>query len=692
MKALHPDDVEGVLERMRAAGAGRELYQAEYRLRRVSDGSYRWHLAWGRLLKDKDGNILYWFGSVTDIDDQKRTEEELQKSRALLRTTIDNLPFDVFAIGMDGRYMLQNATSKAHWGDAVGKLPEDAAGNEEDLILWKENNRRAFAGEKVEEDVTLTIKGEKRHCHNVIAPVIDSGQIQGILGVNVDITERKRAEEGLRESERRFRSLFQESSVGAVVVTPNGQFIQVNRAFCDFLGCSESELIGQTVLSITHPDDREASSTAIRQAAESVAPLQRLEKRYLHKSGPVVWGEVSSTLMYDAEGKPDYFITQVLDITERKRADEALKKAHDELERRVEERTAKLAEASQELRREIEERKAAEGTLRESEERYKTLVETSPDVVIMADLTGHVSFVSRRLVELHGAESADEFLGKTAWDYLVPEDHEKYYQYLQKTLEDGITSDVEYTFIKKDGTRYPTELSAALVKDAAGKPVAIINVLRDITERKQAEKALRQNHDELRAIYDRMVDGLLVTDIETMRVIRANASICRMLGYSETELRSLSVRDIHPAEALPYILERIHLLDEPNQAPPDTIPLLRKDGSVFYAEVIGSFLTYDGRPCSMGIFRDVTERLRAEAALEQERQSLWRMLQASDHERQIISYEIHDGLAQYLAAAGMQLQVFDGLRESKPDEAKKGLRCRHATRKPGPLRITATYQ
>ena len=116
------------------------------------------------------------------------------------------------------------------------------------------------------------------------------------------------------------------------MVTPNGQFIQVNRAFCDFLGYSEPELVGQTVLSITHPEDREASSTAIRQASESGPRIQRLEKRYLHKSGQVLWGEVSSTLICDAEGKPSYFIAQVLDISERKQAEEALKKAHDELE------------------------------------------------------------------------------------------------------------------------------------------------------------------------------------------------------------------------------------------------------------------------------------------------------------------------------------------------------------------------
>ena len=152
--------------------------------------------------------------------------------------------------------------------------------------------------------------------------------------------EGRRADHVLLESEERFRSLFQDSSVGTIVVSPNGEFLQVNRAWCEFLGYSEQELVGRTVLSVTHPDDREISSKAIYQAAHSGPRIQRLEKRYLPKTGQVVWGEVSSNLICDAEGKPDYFITQVLDITKRKRAEEALKKAHDELEERVKERTS----------------------------------------------------------------------------------------------------------------------------------------------------------------------------------------------------------------------------------------------------------------------------------------------------------------------------------------------------------------
>ena len=151
MKALHPDDVERVLERMRAAGACRELYQAEYRVRQASDGGYRWHLAWGRPRKDKDGNILYWFGSVTDIDDQKRTEEELRKNRAILQATIDSLPFDFFAIGMDDRY-----PAECHLEGTLGRCggkasrrcggkrgdPGSLEGEQSACLCWRERRGR----------------------------------------------------------------------------------------------------------------------------------------------------------------------------------------------------------------------------------------------------------------------------------------------------------------------------------------------------------------------------------------------------------------------------------------------------------------------------------------------------------------------------------------------------------------------
>lgn len=168
-----------------------------------------------------------------------------------------------------------------------------------------------------------------------------------------------------------------------------------------------------------------------------------------------------------------------------------------------------------------------------------------------------------------------------------------------------------------------------------------------------------------------MRDGLTVEDIETQRVVRVNASFCQMLGYSDEELRDGELEDVHPADSLTAIQETYRAHAEGRVIRSEAVPFLRKDGSIVHADISSNRIMYHGRPSLICYFHDTTERKQAQEALERERQSLWRMLQASDHERQIISCEIHDGLAQYLAAANLQFQVFDYLRESNPEEAKK---------------------
>jgi PAS domain S-box-containing protein len=196
--------------------------------------------------------------------------------------------------------------------------------------------------------------------------------------------------------------------------------------------------------------------------------------------------------------------------------------------------------------------------------------------------------------------------------------------------------------------------------------------VRDRTaELQEANERLQQSLDELRLLYDEMVDGLLVADLESKRFVRANAAMCRMLGYSKEELLSMTVENIHPPEVVPSVLEKFRTHEERQRLLTENRPILRKDGTVFFADISNTRIVFHGRPCMIGIFRDITERKQTQDALGRERQSLWRMLQASDHERQTISYEIHDGLAQYLAAAGMQFQAYDSLRESSPAEARK---------------------
>ena len=150
----------------------------------------------------------------------------------------------------------------------------------------------------------LRLDHEEHWYASYYGPIFQDGKVIAASLISFKITEQKRAEAGLRESEERFRSLFEDSAVGTVVATPDGTFVQANRAFHEFLGYSEPELLGKTIQLVTHPEDWEATSAAIHRALTSGPRILRFEKRYLHKDGQVLWGEASSTLICDTEGNP----------------------------------------------------------------------------------------------------------------------------------------------------------------------------------------------------------------------------------------------------------------------------------------------------------------------------------------------------------------------------------------------------
>lgn len=145
---------------------------------------------------DADGSLLVLRAAV-DITECKRVEDALRNSEARLLAAMESMPFDFWVIGEDGRYVMQNSTSRRLYGEHLGKRPEDVAPNDEVLKIWMDNNRRAFGGELIQEEVKFDLGCEERFYYNVIAPVRDGDEIRGILGANIDITERKRMERAL---------------------------------------------------------------------------------------------------------------------------------------------------------------------------------------------------------------------------------------------------------------------------------------------------------------------------------------------------------------------------------------------------------------------------------------------------------------------------------------------------------------
>jgi two-component system cell cycle sensor histidine kinase/response regulator CckA len=167
-------------------------------------------------LRDKQGNPMAVIEISRDVTDAKRAEEALRLSEARLRAAIDSLPFDFFMLNENGRYVMQSAGSLPHWGDIRGKRPADLAPDESTLALWEENNRRAFAGEIVTGEAEFKAPKESRFFYNIISPVRDGERIRGILGVNIDITERKQAEEERKKLEATLQESQKMEAIGTL--------------------------------------------------------------------------------------------------------------------------------------------------------------------------------------------------------------------------------------------------------------------------------------------------------------------------------------------------------------------------------------------------------------------------------------------------------------------------------------------
>ena len=213
-RMLHPDDmgtVFGFLKRWKTVSDS-DVLSSEWRLK-DRKGQYHWfHSRDTVYRRSEKGEVVQIMGVAQDMTDFKQAEQALRASEARLKSTVESLPFDFFALDEAGRYMLQNAICKKHWGDLIGRRPEDSAPNQKIRNQWIDNNRRAFSGVTVEGDVSYRIKGKTLYMHNILSPVIDGDRVCGIVGVNIDITQRtiaaQQIQKDLVEKEALLKEIF----------------------------------------------------------------------------------------------------------------------------------------------------------------------------------------------------------------------------------------------------------------------------------------------------------------------------------------------------------------------------------------------------------------------------------------------------------------------------------------------------
>lgn len=512
----------------------------------------------------------------------------LYRSDARYRQTLDSMLEGCQIIGFDWVYRYVNDAAEGH-----NRRPKEQLLGKRYMDMWpgiEETDVFRSIRRCLEERIPAGLEnpfvfpdGSLGYFDLRIEPVPE-----GVFILSVDVTKRRLAEQQLQRSMERQRFLadiIENAQQPLAVGFPGGRIGVFNTAFCDLTGYDRSELEQiNSFDALTPPEWRAVETEALAQASREDRPV-RYEKAYRRKDGSVVPVELLVHVVRDETGAIRHFYAFVTDITRRKHAEERIQLVetrgyatawiglHDPERGSTLQAEAGVGGGTAEVRRWIE-----QGHLPEC---WRRALEQN-DVVVMHDTATACGQCPLR--EASGDNTALAGALRHA---------DREYGVLVAALPAHMADDVD-----------ERSLFAELVGDVG---YALYGIdTRE--EREGAIAALRDSEARYRALFESSADGILIAEIDTRRFRYANPAVCRFLGYSERELRAMTLADLHPEASLPNVLAHFETQVRGTATLAQDIPCLRKDGTVVFADVNAAPITIDGRPCMVGFFRDVTDR------------------------------------------------------------------------------------
>mgnify|MGYP000968907243 CR=1 FL=1 len=394
----------------------------------------------------------------------------------------------------------------------------------------------------------------------------EAGVALKLVGVLQDITEEVEADERIRESEALYRTAFEQAVIGMAHIALDGRFLRVNRALCAILQYSAEEMIALSVQDLVHPEDaRLTEETVGRIIREHITTAEAL-RRFIRKDGTVAWLSASSTVILNRKGEPLYILSSIQDITVRIQAERA------------------LAQSEQRLRRAQE------------------IAHTGNWEI---DLDRRQMWASDEAFRIYGYDKTEDNLLPLTIPQgaVIPEHRPMMDEALARLLKSDTPYDLEFDIRRgEDGSRRTVHSIAVTERDDGGRPLRVIGVLQDMTERRRLE-------EEYVKALSTTPDGFWMCDSEE-RVCLVNDAICAMMGYTREELIGAFIGDLEAQpdpEALDARRHRVrHVSAERYE-----IQMRRKDGSVFDGEVSLSYIPSTESTCAF--VRDITERKRKES-------------------------------------------------------------------------------
>jgi PAS domain S-box-containing protein len=520
---------------------------------------------------------------LEDITASKKAEELLHESEEQYRMLAEISRDLIFLVGRDDRVEYVNSYAAA----ILGKTPAEVTGQARSFLFPPETARRQemslqevfFSGRSSHSEGPLAVKGEMRWFDHMLVPLKNpDGSVRAVLGVSRDITERRQSEEKLRSSEERYRRLLQRS-FDAVVIHKNGIITLANQAAAGLAGASSpADLVGKNIIDFVHPKylDSVRERVAAMTSRNEPMAVNMAEEQFIRLDGKAITVEVVATSFHD-NGEP----------------------------------------AIQVVFRDITRRKELVDALRQSEEKYRILIEHSQSGVFIIRKR-QILYVNTAFARILGGVPAD-FILQDFGDFIAPEDRERVLALGHRRQKgEKVTETYECVLLKRDGvTRVIVSLDAGVVR-YEGEP-ASMGTIRDITEKKETELQLRESEQKFREFADFLPQSVWECDLSGT-LIFANRGSFSMYRYSPDDFEgSLTIWQMISPGDRPIISAWVtRALSKPIEEFPATVEYtaLRKDGSTFPVKTFVTPVISNGVITGMrGIGIDMTDQKRAEEAL-----------------------------------------------------------------------------
>jgi len=605
---LSPEEIEKSKKNIQSLLKGKQIAGTEYTMMRL-DGSVFPAIVISSVIYS-DGKPVGLRSAIIDITDRKKSEEKLLESDERYRSLFERSLDLIYTIDFNGRFIDANDAALNLFGykrEEIRSLNVASLIDEDQLPLVLKTIQEIMETGTQKDLIEFRLRhkdGSDIYVDSQGSTVISNGKPIAIQAVARDVTDRKRADEALRKSENQLSNAVNIAHLGPWEYDVENDMFTFNDHFYDIFHTTAEQVGGYTMSSaeyakrFVHPDDAALVGEQVRKCIETDDPnfSSQLEHRIIYRNGEIGYITVRIFIAKDEKGRTvrTYGVNQ--DITERRRAEDELK---------------------------------------ESENKYRLLADNIDDVIFVLDMNLNLTYVSPSVKVLMGYEP-EEFLKLQASEAMTPSSWDLAMKKLSKEIEKSEHGEINKLQVfqsemrRKDRSTVWTELKASFIKDKNQRPVGIIGVSRDITERKQAEDDLKVSEINLRMILD-SVDNAIFIYTKNGKIIDVNNEMLKMYRVSREEVCSMSIEEDfstqeNPLKELPGIWASVMKGEEKLFEWQARRP---HDGSTFYVEVFLRKISLNNVDFVLAAVRDISERKRADEELQQTLESLRKSIGAT---------------------------------------------------------------